>query len=173
MKGCAAASVQRQLQLEVRVSHAYFTIPLRHQVSAVSLFHVIFLAPVFQPVCFSLCVCAYCCATHTTQLRGDMDQTVALTCQLQVSSAIRECECVCAGERKYSVHVCVGLAHVAERHSVRDLAYLEVCCNPRHSWNMKCVGMPVQRVAASCPDLQKKKKYHHNPSKNTRLRRHI
>lgn len=173
MKGCAAASVQRQLQLEVRVSHAYFTIPLRHQVSAVSLFHVIFLAPVFQPVCFSLCVCVHIVVQHILHSFGVIWIKLLL---LHVSFKFRlqyVSVSVCVLERKYSVHVCVGLAHVAERHSVRDLAYLEVCCNPRHSWNMKCVGMPVQRVAASCPDLQKKKKYHHNPSKNTRLRRHI
>ena len=32
-----------------------------------------------------------------------------------------------------------GLARVAERHSVRDFAYLEPCCNPVgvfHSWKL-------------------------------------
>ena len=49
------------------------------------------------------------------------------------------CVRVCAEGKVQCARFAAGLAQVAERHSVRDFAYLELCCNPVgvfHSWKL-------------------------------------
>lgn len=76
-----------QLQLPVLLGHAYFTVPLCHQVSTVSLFHVIFLAHVVDSHVLYLfwTACAFSCnlCTYSAQLSGRRNQTVALTHELK------------------------------------------------------------------------------------------
>lgn len=129
----AACQLQLQLQLEVLLlHHAYFTVPLRHQVSTVSPFHAISLARVASPaLCLFCSVCALRCATCVHVPRSFQVRRIKLfLLRVNWSLTLPVRVCVCLLEKVQYVRVCVGLAQVAERHSVRDFAYFEMCCNP-------------------------------------------
>ncbi len=74
--------------------------------------------------------------TYSPQLLGRRNQTVALTHQPKFYTVcVCVCVCVCAGEaggKVQYVHVSVGLAQVAERHSVLQSV-------SRQSWKLKSV----------------------------------
>lgn len=131
MYDCCVAASHLNLQLAVLVCHAYFTVPLRHQVSTVSLslWHLL-----LTLLYLSWTACARSCAPCVDILhRGHRNHTIALTCQL-----------VCAGgsaEKVQYVHVSVGLAQVAARHSVCGDVVLYTC---------RCVAIHVPSECKSC-----------------------